>query len=76
MAMVDNDNDKASTLAVKSKVGITENKVDDSVPAAASNSVLASVLREESSDPSILDYLLEHKSKKIEKKLERRQLQL
>jgi ribonuclease HII len=67
MAMVDNDKDKAATLAVESKAGITENKAEDSIPATASNSVLASVLREESSDPFILDYLLEHKSNKIEK---------
>jgi hypothetical protein len=78
MATLDDDNDVAAALAVASKAGTTENKTDDSVPAAASNSVpddnthaAAFDLREESSDPFSLDDLLERKSKKSEKAREK-----
>ncbi|TVU07480.1 hypothetical protein EJB05_46803, partial [Eragrostis curvula] len=78
VATADDDNDEAAALAVASKTGTTESKADDSVPAAASNSLpddsthaAASNSREESSDPFGLDDLLEHKSKKSEKAREK-----
>jgi hypothetical protein len=66
MAVADDDNDKAAALAVKSKAGITENKTDNSVLAAASNIVSAFVLGEESSTvPSVTPSALQLVSEQV-----------
>ncbi|TKW42318.1 hypothetical protein SEVIR_1G376300v4 [Setaria viridis] len=75
MATVDDDNDEAAALAAASKTATTaENKADDYVPTAPSNSLpddsahaAASESGEESSDPFGLDDLLAHKPKKSER---------